>query len=108
MSGIQLFTPRAQGTVSITCAVTSARVALGTPVTCETVAIVNSDTSNVAFVNFGDVTVTATVPSGVSGGGMAILPATTRGVGIPKGATHVAAICSAGTPLLFFTPGNGV
>ncbi len=108
MSGIQLFTPKAQGTVSITSAVTTARVALSMPVSTTTIRIKNIDATNVAFVNFGDVTVVATLPSGATPGSMPIGPGETVGVGIPPGTTNVAAICSAGTPIVYFTPGNGV
>ncbi len=108
MSGIQLFTPKAQGTRTITCAVTTATVALTIPSSAETIRIKNTDTANAAFVNFGDSTVTCVLPSGTTLGGMPIGPGETAGVGIPKGTTHVATICGAGTPVIYLTPSNGV
>jgi hypothetical protein len=107
MPDSNLFSPKTAGTVSITCAVTSARVAL-VPKGGFQLAITNSDTSNIAYVEVGDSSVTATVPNGATPGSMPILPGQTRGVSIAGASvTHAAAICSAGTPLVFFTPGNG-
>ncbi len=108
MSGIQLFTPKAQGTLIATCAAATARVALTIPSGATTMRIKNIDTANVGYVNFGDVTVTAVLPVGSTLGAMPIGPGETVGIGIPTGTTHVATICSAGTPILYFTPGNGV
>ena len=81
MSGINLFTPKAQGPTSIT---------------------------NVAYINFGDVTVVATVPAGATPGSFPIGPGETAGFTVPEGTTHAASICTAGTPIVYFTPGNGV
>jgi hypothetical protein len=108
MSGIQLFTPKAQGTRQITCANTTATVALAIPPGATTMRIKNSDTTNIGYVNFGDSTVTCVLPSGSTLGGMPVGPGETVGVGIPPATTSVATICSAGTPILYFTPGNGV
>lgn len=108
MSGIQLFTPKIQGTTSITSAVTTARVLLGVPATATTIRVKNIDTTNIAYVNFGDVTVVATVPAGATAGSIPIGPGETAGFGLPLGAAYAAAICTAGTPIVLFTPGNGV
>lgn len=108
MSGINLFTPKAQGTVSITSAVTTARVALTKPAASMQIRVKNIDTTNVAFINFGDVTVVATVPAGATPGSFPIGPGETAGFSVPEGTTHAAAICTAGTPIVYFTPGNGV
>lgn len=107
MPDVNLFSPKTAGTVSITCAVTTAAVAL-VPKGAQQLAVTNSDTSNIAYVEVGTSTVTATVPSGATPGSMPILPGQTRGISIAGATvTHAAAICSAGTPLVFFTPGNG-
>jgi hypothetical protein len=106
MANVNLFTPKSTGTTSITSAVTSARVAL-VPSNSRQLAVSNSDTSNIAYVEFGDSTVAATVPSGATPGSMPILPGQTRGITIGANVTHAASICSAGTPIVFFTPGNG-
>lgn len=108
MSGINLFTPETQATVTITSATSTARVALTIKANATTVRVKNIDTTNVAFINFGDVTVTATLPSGATGGSIPIGPGETAGFSVPPGTTHMAAICSAGTPIVYVTPGNGV
>lgn len=108
MSGIQLFTPKAQGTLIATCATSTARVALTIPAGATTMRIKNIDATNIAYVNFGDVTVTAVLPVGTTLGAMPIGAGETVGIGIPSGTTHVATICSAGTPVVYFTPGFGV
>ena len=108
MSGINLFTAKAQGTVSITSAVTTARVLLAKPASATAIRVKNIDATNIAYVNFGDVTVVATVPAGATGGSIPIGAGETAGFSVPEGTTHAAAICSAGTPIVFFTPGNGV
>lgn len=104
---INLFTPKTVGTVSITSAVSSARVAL-VPLGAFQVRVKNIDTANVAFIAFGDSSVAAVVPNGATPGSVPIGPGETAGFSIPPGTTHVAAICSAGTPIVYFTAGNGV
>ncbi len=108
MSGSALFTPETQATVTITSAVTTANVALTIKANATSLRIKNVDASNVAYVNFGSSTVTATVPSGATGGSMPVGAGETVGISIPPGTTHAASICTAGTPVVFFTPGNGL
>jgi hypothetical protein len=108
MSGINLFAPKAQGTTSITSGVVSARVALTKPAAAMVIRVKNIDTTDIAYINFGDSTVVATVPAGATPGSMPIGPGETGGFSVPEGTTHVAAICTAGTPIVYFTPGNGV
>lgn len=103
---LNLFTPKMLGTVSITSALTTARVAL-VPSGAFQVRVVNADPTNVAFVTFGDVTVNAVLPSGATPGSIPIGPGQTAGFSIPPGTTHAASICAAGTPIVYFTPGNG-
>jgi hypothetical protein len=107
MSGTNLFTPKAQGTTSITSAVTTARVLLTKPSSAMQIRVKNIDATNIAYVNFGDSTVVATVPSGATPGSMPIGAGETAGFTVPEGTTHAASICTAGTPIVFFTPGNG-
>jgi len=108
MANVNLFTPRSTGTTSITCSsAASSRVAMGLATTQHQVAIYNSDSSNFAFVEFGDSTVVAVVPSGATPGSMPVGPGQTRGVTIPILVTHAAAICTTGTPVIYFTPGDG-
>lgn len=102
-----LFTPKTQGTVSITCSTSTANVAL-VPLGGNQVRIKNIDATNIAYVNFGISTVTASLPNGATPGSMPIGAGETAGVSIPIGTTHAAAISSAGTPVVYFTPGNGL
>ena len=107
MPGSNLFTANPQATVSITCAVTTANVNMN-PLSAKAVRVKNSDTTNIAYVNFGGSTVTATVPSGATGGSVPIGPGETAGFSLGAGQTYAAAICVAGTPILYFTPGDGL
>jgi hypothetical protein len=108
MSGTNLFTPLQQGTVSITSAVTTANVALG-PGTFDQLRVYNADAANISFVNWGNSTVTASLPSGSTRGSLPIGPGQAFCFSIPPDTTHVAAICSAGTPVVYITPsGSGV
>ena len=111
MAANTLFEPQNQATVSITCAVTTARVALPSltgPLTTRSLRIKNVDATNIAYINWGDSTVTATVPNGATPGSMPIGAGETVGISIPPTVTNIAAICTAGTPLVFFTPGYGL
>lgn len=106
MSGFGVFTPKAAGTVAITNAVTTAAVALTKPAAATVVRCKNIDATNFAYVNFGISTVTATVPNGATPGSMPVGPNESVLVGVAEGVTHVASICTAGTPIIYFTPGN--
>lgn len=108
MSGINLFTPETQATVSITAASTTGRVALTIKTNATTMRIKNADTTNFAYVNFGDGTVVATVPSGATGGSLPIGPSEVVGISLPLGVTNAAAITASSTAVVYFTPGNGV
>ena len=96
MSSFNLFSPKTQGTVSITSAVTTASVAL-VPLGCRQIRVKNIDTANVAFINFGTSSVTATVPSGATPGSIPIGPGETAGFTLDPNVTHAASICSAGS-----------
>ena len=108
MSDTNLFTPATQATVSITSGTSTANVALGaTKGAFNQVRVYNSDAANISYINFGSSTVTATLPSGATPGSIPIAPGEVAGFSIPPGTTNVAAICAAGTPVVFITPGNG-
>ena len=107
MPGDNLFSPNLQATVSITCSGSTANVAL-TPLSAKAVRVKNIDTTNVAFVNFGNSTVVATVPNGATPGSVPIGPGETAGFSLGAGQTFAAAISSAGTPIVCFTPGIGI
>ena len=107
MSGTPLFTPKAAGTLIATCATSTAALALTIPPGATTMRIKNIDATNTGFVTFGISTVTSVLPAGATLGGMPIGPGETVGISIPSGTTHVATICSTGTPILYFTPGHG-
>jgi hypothetical protein len=108
MASSNLFTPATQATVSITSANTTANVALGaTKGTFNQVRIKNIDATNIAYINFGNSSVAATLPSGATAGSIPIGAGETAGFTVPSSTTHVAVICSAGTPIVYITPGNG-
>ena len=102
MPGDNLFTPNTEATVSITCGVSTASVALN-PKGAKAVRVKNIDATNIAYVNFGDSTVVATTTHSVPIGA-----GETAGFSLGSAQTYAAAICTAGTPIVFFTPGNGV
>ncbi len=106
MAGFNLFSPKTAGTVSITCSTGTARVAL-VILGGRQVRVKNIDTTNVAFIEFGNATVTATLPNGATPGSMPIGPGETAGFTVNQDTSNVAAICSAGTPIVYFTPGDG-
>ena len=108
MPGDNLFTPNTAGTVSITSGTVSARVALITAGNVNAVRVKNVDATNIAYISFGNATVTATVPSGSVAGAVPIGAGETAGFSLGAGQTYASAICTAGTPLVFFTPGNGL
>jgi hypothetical protein len=99
---VNLFTPKAAGTVNIAATTSSARVALAINSGTFQVRVKNLDTTNAVFINFGDSTVTAAVATAIPVG-----PGETCGFSI-SGSTHVAAITAAATATVYFTPGNGV
>lgn len=121
-------TPREQSTVSLAATSTSGRVALGgasttTQGAIQTVQIIvtSAATTNglsggtaasIAYIHFGDSTVTATAPNGATPGSTPILPGSIQTFTIPLdngGVTHAAAITPAtGGATLFFTQGYGV
>lgn len=104
MPSINLFSPKAAGTVSITTSGASQNVALGaTGGGSRQVRVKNIDTTNLVFINFGNSSVTAATATGVPIG-----PGETAGFTIDNDDTHVAAISSAGTPVVYFTVGYGV
>jgi len=104
MPGINLFTPKAAGTVSITTSGASQSVALGVVGGgSRQIRVKNIDTTNLVFINFGTSVVTASLATGVPIG-----PGETAGFTIADDTTHVAAIAGGGTPVIYFTPGYGV
>ena len=104
MPGINLFSPKQAGTVSITCAVTTANVSLGlTGDGSRQIRVKNIDGTNLAYINFGNSAVTASLSTAIPIGA-----GETAGFTVGGDVTHVAAICSAGTPVVYFTPGYGV
>ncbi len=96
MPALAPFTPGA--TVSRTVTSSTANVALGTG--GDQVMISSAAGGNIAFVKFGDSTVTAATTD------TPILPGTVQVYTIPPGATYIAAIGSA-TTTLYITRGDG-
>jgi hypothetical protein len=108
MTVATVFTPTIKGTVNITSAVTSANVALSNKLSSKMCRATNIDATNWAYIEIGTVsTVTASIPSGATGGSFPLGPGQTADLGIPSETpVWIASICSAGTPIVCFTPGN--
>lgn len=105
MASNTLFTPNPNGTVSITTSGANQRVSLGIPTTNLLpfqVRIKNVDSTNVAFVEFGTSTVVASTSTS-----MPVGPGETVGITLGPTQTFAAAIGGAGTPIVYFTPGQG-
>ncbi len=104
MSGNNLFTPKAAGTVTVAATTSSGstRVALSMS-GCHQLRIKNIDTTNVAFINFGGASVTAALATG-----MPIGAGETVGITVPEEWTHAAAITASSTATVYLTPGNGL
>lgn len=100
MSGIELFTPSYQGTVTKTTSTSSAATALnGKGIQ---VRMYNADATNIVFVEFGSSTIAAAVATG-----MPIGPGQVVGCSIDSAVTHIATIAGAATPTIYITRGNG-
>lgn len=68
--------------------------------------ITNADTSNIAFVEVGGSTITATLPNGATPGSMPVLPGQTVAID-GSGGHYVAAIClSTKTATIYITQGH--
>lgn len=95
------FTPMTAGTVSRTVTNSTANVALAKTGNPQTVMIVSISTGNIAFIEFGDSTVTASASTGTP-----VLPGSIVVFTIGASVTHIAAIGSA-TTTLYITCGHG-
>lgn len=108
MGSSSFFTPKAASTVVITCAITSANVPFSPGQTGLDCRIRNLDPTNTAYVELGiTASVVAVVPTSATLGSMPIGPNETIALSVPAVSLWFAAICTAGTPALAFTPGNG-
>jgi hypothetical protein len=107
MNYISPFAPGSTaGTSLLAVTTTSARVAAKTSATyVKRIRIYNAGSVD-AFVEFGDATVTATVPVGGTPGSMPV-PAGAVEV-LTCAQSDVAAICASGTTTLYITPGEGI
>lgn len=108
MSGIILFTPNPTKTLAYASTVATATAALPVTANLGQLRIKNTDTTNIAFINFGDSNVTATIPTGTTPGSMPVGPGETIGITRSADWTHMAVIAGAGTPTVYVTPGRGV
>lgn len=98
------FAPNKVATVSIVVAATTANVQmLATGTTGTTGVRVMNNGSATVWVNFGDNTVTATVPSGATAGSIPVGPG--AAVDLIVTGTHAAAIAAGATGSVYFTPG---
>ena len=104
---VTAFQARATATVQIAATTTSARVAIAGLESGGTVRVVNPGTT-AARVEFGDVTVAATSPSGATPGSLMVPAAAVEVLAAHFGVTHVAAKMESGTATVEFTPGFGI
>ena len=100
MSGYNLLTPKTAGTVNIAATTSGASVALGPQ--GRVIRVYNADTTNIAFIEFGDAAVVASASTGVPIG-----PGQVAGFTRAESITHVAAITGTSTATVYFTPGDG-
>ncbi len=94
------FTPMTAGTVSRTVSGSTAAVALAKTGNPQTVMVQSPAANAIAFIEFGDSTVTAAAATGTP-----ILPGAIMVFTVAAAVTHMAAIGSAGT--LYVTVGHG-
>src|SRR5690242_7229185 len=99
------FRPSPTGTVQISASTSSSNVKLAGSV--EQVYVQNSGSAD-AFVEFGDSSVTATVPSGATAGSMRVKAGQTTVLTPKVNATHAAAITSSGTTTIELSSGAGL
>lgn len=95
------FTPASQGTVNLAVTGTTGRVVLAKTGSPQTVMVTSAPGGNIAFIEFGDVTVVSVAATGTP-----ILPGAIMVFAVGAGITNVAAIGSA-TTTLYFTSGHG-
>lgn len=101
MSTANPFTPNLAGTVTATVAVTSAALALSKGSIPQQIFVQSLAANAVAFINFGNSTVTAATATGTP-----ILPGLRYTFTLGSDVTHVATIGTAGNTL-YFTSGQG-
>ena len=99
------FMGNTSSTVSISVSSSSGRVQIQTQLSNAAVRVMNNGTAT-AWITFGGDSVTATIPSGSTGGGIPIGPGVTEVLRLPS--THVAAIAAGSTGSIYFTPGEGI
>lgn len=102
MPALAPFTPGY--TKIITVAATTASLAL--PTGGDQILVSSLAANAIAFINFGDSTVTVVIPTGTQQAGTPILPGTVQTFTIPIGATHIASIGTAANSL-YITRGDG-
>lgn len=101
MAVINPFTPNSAGTVSATVAATTANIALSKGGVNQQIMVQSLAANAVAFINFGDSTVTAATATGTP-----ILPGQIYLFTVGANVTNVATIGTAGNTL-YFTSGIG-
>jgi hypothetical protein len=106
MASPSSFQPNTNSTAVLAATAATGRVAI-TMGGAGQVEVTNKSAANWAYVEYGDSTVTATVPTG-STGGYPVGPGQSKIITVPSTITNMAAICDAGlAATVFFTPGNG-
>ena len=107
---IAVFSPSGNAvTVSLSAGISTSAIQFKAPgtsiATLRRVRVFNGGTVP-AFVEFGGSAVTASVPSGSTGGGVPVAPGSIE-MFTAAGADYVAAITSSGSATLYLTPGEG-
>ena len=104
MPALAPFTP--SNTKAITVAATTANLTLPTP-RGDQVMVSSLAANAVAFIAFGDSTVTVAAPTGTQSSGIPILPGTQKVFTVPPYATYIASIGTA-NDTLYVTSGDGI
>lgn len=109
MGSISFFAPKSASTTLITAGLASTNIALPSVAAAKLVMrIKNLDATNTAFIEIGNTSaVAAIVPTSATLGSMPVGPGETLAISVPDVSLWAAAICTAGTPAVAFTPGNG-
>lgn len=109
------FAPIVAGTVSLTAGTSSTRVALTAGVSSQTaqglvqqIQVYNAG-ATAAFIEVGDSTVVALLPSGATGGSYPVAPGAVVIFSLPfSPVSYVAAITASGSDSVYVTPGLGL
>lgn len=98
----------ASGDTVLVAATTAGATAYAITVTGSNPQVMLTNTSTIAtLVNFGDSTVTATIPTTVADSAGYVVPPSGTIIVTPGAATYAAGVVAAGTNSVYATPGSG-